>query len=105
MLSGEFPCILFFVGLKPFRCAAQTIVGLSDFRMGKGVIVVMGEIDVGETALAVGGTPPVHQATGTHPSSQRLPPTSGQWFLTEGEYRLPLSTSYSVDDVHQALIT
>ena len=42
--------------------------------------VVLGELDVaGEVALAVGGGLPVRGAkdTGTHPSSQRRPPTSG----------------------------
>ena len=51
---------------------------------------------LGEAALTVRGSLPVHKATGTHPSSQRRPPTFG---VGSG------AATYPADEVHQARIT
>ena len=61
------------------------------------VTVVLGEMDLlhqGETVLTVGRDLAVYEATGTHPFSQRRPPTSGEGgggrlgvrFIPGGEY-------------------
>ena len=93
VLKAEIRVLAFvFAGLKHFRTSSEQRDAV------EGVAVLLGEKDVVwvKTNQSGQGGPPIHRATGSHPTSQERSPTSG------GDSR---SASYSVDYVHQVRIT
>ena len=87
-----------FVGLRPFQ-SAETIAGLWDAAYGDDN-GPMGEVDVGWVKPSWPGRLPVHKATGSPPPPQAAVVTTHQLPGDDSG-----STTYPVDDVHQARIT